>query len=105
MQGQVGTRVTITGVSLLSGYDSVTPEVYLSGVRANVLSSNSSTIVVQAQTSPELNLWFSMGLQRGPVEIVVDGPFSLTFNVSINSAWMYECPGEITYIFLLGMSI
>ena len=105
MQGQFGTRVTITGVSLLSGYDSATPEVYLSGVRANVLSSNSSTIVVQAQMPPELNLWFSMGLQHGPVEIVIDGPFSLTFNVSINSAWMYECPGEITGFFSLGMSI
>jgi len=102
MQGQFGTRVTITGVSLLSGYDSVTPEVYLSRVRANVLSSNSSTIVVQAQMPPELDPGLSMGLQpnifgvHGPVEIVVDGPFSITFNVSINSAWMYECPGEIT---------
>jgi len=102
MQGRFGTRVTITGVSLLSGYDSVTPEVYLSGVRANVLSSNSSTIVVQAQMPPEIDPGLSMGLQhnifgvRGPVEIVVDGPFSLTFNVSIDVAWMYQCPGEIT---------
>ena len=94
LQGQFGTRVTITGVSLLSSYDSVTPKVYLSGVRANLLNSNSSTIVVQAQMPPGLqpNIF---GI-RGPVEIVVDGPFSITFSVSINSAWMYECPGETT---------
>jgi len=55
MQGQFGTHVTITGVSLLSGYDSATPEVYLSGVQANVLNSNSSTIVVQAQMPPEID--------------------------------------------------
>ena len=108
MRGQVGTRVTITGVSLLSGYDSETPEVYLSGVRANVMSSNSTTIVVQAQMPPEIDQGsgssMAMDLQpnifgvRGPVEIVVDSPFSTTFNVSIDLAWTHERPGEITNI-------
>jgi len=106
MQGQVGTRVTITGVSLLSGYDSATPEVYLSGVRANLLSSNSSNIVVQAQMPPEIDPGSasSMDLQPnifgvgGPVEIVVESPFSITFNVSTVLAWTYERPGEIVNV-------
>lgn len=106
MQGQFGTRVTITGVSLLSGYDSATPEVYLSGVRANLLSSNSSNIVVQAQMPPEIDPGSasSMDLQPnifgvgGPVEIVVASPFSITFNVSTDSAWTYERPGEIVNV-------
>ena len=106
MRGQVGTRVTITGVSLLSGYDSETPEVYLSGVRANVMSSNSTTIVVQALMPPEIDPGLSTDFNicevSGPVEIVVDGPFSITFNMSINSGWTYECPGEITNTFSLG---
>ena len=102
MRGQVGTRVTVTGVSLLSGYNSETPEVYLSGVRANVMSSSSTTIVVQARMPPETDQGLSMDLPPnifgipGPIDIVVDGPFSITFNVSINSSWTYECPGEIT---------
>ena len=103
MRGQFGARVTISGVSLLSGYSSEIPQVYLSGIQARVLRSSSTTIVVEAQMPPEMDPGSAQSLApqssifgvSGPVEIVVNSPFSLTFNVSTDSAWTYERPGEI----------
>ena len=103
MRGQFGTRVTISGVSLLSGYNSVTPQVYLSGVQARVMSSSSNTIVVEAQMPPEIDPGSAQPMSppssifevSGSVEIIVNSPFSLTFNVSTDSAWTYERSGEI----------
>ena len=101
-RGQFGARVTISGVSLLSGYSSETPQVYLSGIQARVLRSSSATIVVEAQMPPEMDPGSAQSLDpqsifgvSGPVEIVVNSPFSLTFNVSTDLAWTYERPGEI----------
>ena len=48
-RGQVGTLVTITGIALLSGYDTVMPVVYLSDVQATVMRYNSTRIVVRAE--------------------------------------------------------
>ena len=103
MRGQFGTRVTISGVSLLSGYNSVTPQVYLSGVQARVMSSSSSIIVVEALMPPEMDPGSAQPMSpassifgvSGSVEILVNSPFSLTFNVSTDSGWTYERSGEI----------
>ena len=103
MRGQFGTRVTISGVSLLSGYNSVDPQVYLSGVQARVMSVSSNTIVVEAQMPPEMDPVSAQPMSpessifgvSGSVEILVNSPFLLTFNVSTDSAWTYEHSGEI----------
>lgn len=102
MRGQFGTRVTISGVSLLSGYSSEIPQVYLSGIQARVLSSSSNSIMVEAQMPPEMDPGSAQPVApqsifgvSGSVEIVVNSPFSDTFNVSTDSAWTYERPGEI----------
>ena len=102
MRGQFGTRVTISGVSLLSGYSSETPQVYLSGIQARVLSSSSNSIMVEAQMPPEMDPGSAQPMApqtifgvSGSIEIVVNSPFSDTFNVSTDSAWTYERPGQI----------
>ena len=103
MQGQFGTHVTISGMSLLSGYNLENPQVYLSGVQARVLSSSSNAIVVEAQMPQETDPVSAPPMApesgvfgvSGSVEIIVNSPFSLTFNVSIDLAWTYERPGEI----------
>ena len=109
-RGQFGTSVIISGIELLSGYpvESVMPEVFLSGVQATVNNFNSTTIVVQVEMPPEPELGSASGMLTepgifgvtGPVEIVITSPDVLTlpFNVSIDSAWTYERPGEILSI-------
>ena len=106
MSGQAGTLVTIQGVALLSGYETATPTVLLSGVQAEVLNYNSTTIVARAVTPPEpqgsgiiltLNDLFGT---PGDVSIIVSANFtsSTTFSVSVQSRWTYLAPGEITTI-------
>ena len=108
-RGQFGTSVIISGIELLSGYpvESVMPEVFLSGVQATVKSFNSTTIVVQVEMPPEPEFSSNGTLigavicgVSGPVEIVITSPdvLILPFNVSIDSAWTYERPGEILNI-------
>ena len=100
--GQFGTRVTIRGLELLSGY-AVEPEVYLAGVQATVLSASSSMIVVQAEMPPEptsgmMELGLDLFGMSGDVEIIVNstGLFAGSlFTVSSEGAWTYETQGEI----------
>ena len=103
--GQFGTRVTISGIELLSGYSpsSVTPEVYLVGVKATVVSFNSSVVVVQANMAPTPQL-SSGGVETGnifgimgTVEIVVSSPSLtfLSFNVTMDMGWTYLIPGDV----------
>lgn len=105
--GQPGTIVTISGSALLSGYDTATPTVYLSEVRATLLSYSSTRIVVRAANPPapvgsgmmsSLDDFFGTA---GDVNIVVDANIAnltTTFSVSVESSWTYLAPGEITSI-------
>jgi hypothetical protein len=106
-RGQPGTIVTISGVALLSGYNMATPTVCLSGVQATLVSYSSTSIVVRAANPPApmgsgmmttLDDLFGMA---GDVSIVVDAnniTNLTTFSVSMESAWTYLAPGEITTI-------
>ena len=104
--GQPGTIVTITGVALLSGYNTVTPTIYLSGVRATLVSHSSTRVVVRAANPPApmgsgmmTTLDDLLGM-AGDVSIVVDPNITnlTAFSVSMESAWTYLAPGEITSI-------
>ena len=105
-RGQPGTIVTISGVALLSGYNTAMPTVYLGGVQATLMSYNSTIIVARAATPPTpvgsgmmmtLDDFFGMA---GDVSIDVTANFTglTTFSVSEESAWTYLAPGEITSI-------
>ena len=95
--GQPGTIVTISGVALLSGYNTATPTVYLSGVQATLMSYSSTRVVVRAANPPALNDLLGMA---GDVSIVVNANMMniTTFNVLMESAWTYLTPGEISSI-------
>ena len=81
-QGQVGTMVTIFGTGLLSG-GNVAVEVTLRGVRARIVSQNSTVIVVQAYPARQLGV--------GDLRIIADtGAFLVQTN-----AWTYVRGGEI----------
>ena len=105
-RGQPGTIVTISGVALLSGYNTAMPTVYLSGVQATLMSYSSTSIVVRAASPPApvgsgmmttLDDLFGM---TGDINIVVDANITnlTTFSVSMESSWTYLAPGEITSI-------
>ena len=104
--GQPGTIVTISGVALLSGYNTVMPTVYLSGVQAILESYNSTYIVVRAAfPPPPVGSGMTTALDdllgmAGDVSIVVAANFTgpTTFTVSLDSTWTYLVPGEITSI-------
>ena len=105
--GQPGTIVTISGVALLSGFNTAMPMVYLSGVQATLMTYSSTSIIVRAANPPApvgsgmmstLDDLFGM---VGDVNIVVDGnniTNLTTFSVSMESAWTYLAPGQITSI-------
>jgi hypothetical protein len=107
-RGQPGTIVTISGVALLSGYNTATPTVHLGGVQATLESYSSTSIVVRAANPPApvgsgmmttLDDLFGMA---GDVIIFVDANnvtnLTTRFSVSMESAWTYLAPGEITTI-------
>ena len=105
-RGQPGTIVTISGFALLSGYNTATPTVYLSGVQATLMSYSSTSIVVRAASPPApvgsgmmTTLDDLLGM-AGDVSIVVDANITnlTTFSVSVESSWTYLAPGEITSI-------
>ena len=108
VRGQPGTVVTITGVALLSGYDTATPTVYLSGVQASVMTYDSTTVIVMAAIPPSPEGSGSGGTMTvsdlygtaGDVEIVVPANFTspTSFSVSVESRWTYLTPGEITSV-------
>ena len=93
-RGQAGTTVSIRGLGLLSGFESVQPTVFLSGVLAIVMSSSNSEIVVRAGTPA--NPQQVVGVSGG-VLIEVTSPFnaSVFFNVSSNTGWQYEEDGQV----------
>lgn len=100
-RGQPGTVVTITGVALLSGYTSVTPIVYLSGVEATLISASNTMVVVRATDPPE-PIVSSGGMQITPDVFGVPGVIEITvtnllsFTVSSSALdWTYEPSGEI----------
>ena len=106
MSGQPGAVVTIRGVALLSGYATAMPTVILSGVEAQILNYNSTTVVVRAVTPPVpqgsgmmLNPNDLFGT-LGDISISVSANFTslTTFSVSAESSWTYLPPGEITDI-------
>lgn len=108
-RGQVGTIVTIRGQGLLSGYDSVVPNVFLSQVRATVMRSSDLEIVVQAGAIPVVPprvINETTGATEPPPQIIgvmgsiliiVPNPFnsSQSFNVTNNMGWQYEETGAI----------
>ena len=106
MRGQPGTVVTISGVALLSGYDSVIPTVYLSGVEASLISYNSTTIAMRAvappipQGSGMMSNLIDLYDIAGDVSIEITANFTgpTTFSVSTEAAWTYLTPGEINTI-------
>ena len=74
-QGEVGTMVTIFGTGLLSG-GNFAVEVTLRGVRARIVSQNSTVIVVQAYPARQLGV--------GDVRITADtGAFLVQTNVDV----------------------
>ena len=90
-KGQTMTRVTITGLNLLFGYDNniVTPEVYVSGLLANLLTYTATQIVVQV-AEPSLDLINT----SGSVEIRASR-FSIMFSLVASSSWTYLEAGSI----------
>ena len=112
-RGQVGTLVTITGQGLLSGYESVVPTIFLSRVRATVLSASESKIVVRAGAIPVVPPQIinqTTGATAPPPQIigvmgeiliVVTSPMnnSLSFNVTNSTGWQYEEAGMIVSVF------
>ena len=88
-EGQEFTRVTISGFHLLSGYNEsdVTPQVYLSGVVANVTSYSPTEIVVRASPSDTVDV-------TGDVTIQVTN-FNITSVISLLNSWTYRTSGKI----------
>ena len=83
--GTVGTRVEITGTNLLGGGTTAT-EVFLDGVRATIVSSNSTSVnVIANESTPG---------PAGSVEIIS----SSGANVTGVSLWSYEDLGNITSV-------
>ena len=104
-RGQFGTKVTITGDALLSGYDNQAPTVFLFGVEATLLSFSSSEVVVEANmpgdpelTSGGVTVMPEIFGTSGAVEVVVNSSFGLSFSVSTPDAWTFERPGEVEAI-------
>ena len=105
-RGQPGTIVTISGFALLSGYNTATPTVYLSGVQATLMSYSSTSIVVRAASplapvgSGMMTTLDDLFGMAGDVRIVVYANITnlTTFSVSVESSWTYLAPGEITSI-------
>ena len=97
--GQVGTRVTISGVELLSGYDTK-PRVYLSDIVASVESYSSESIVVRAG-DPSDGFESGSGFDLDPI-INVAGNISIVVNaiyiVCATRQWTYLEAGEITNV-------
>ena len=105
--GQPGTIVTISGVALLSGFNTATPTVYLNGVQATLMTYSSTSIIVRAANPPApvgsgmMSTLDDLFGTAGDVSIVVDGNNITnlnTFSVSMESAWTYLAPGQITSI-------
>ena len=91
-RGQINTVVTIRGDGLLSGYDSPPAVVFLSNVRARVLESSNTEIVLRVGV-PSI----PMNGVQGNIDIYVTNPFNSTleFLVSSTNAWQYEESGII----------
>ena len=83
--GTVGTRVEITGIDLLGG-GTTASEVFLDGVRASLISSNSTSVnVVANEGAPS---------PAGNVEVISN----TGANVTGVSLWTYEDLGSITSV-------
>lgn len=102
-RGQPGTIVTITGVALLSGYESATPTVNMSGIEAVLISTSSTQIVVRVTDPPQPS---SGGMQTtsevfgqpGVVMVTVTNAL-LSYSVTSSSpVWTYEVPGVVNEV-------
>jgi len=90
-RGQPGTLVAIRGFALLSGFDELSPLVFLSGVQATVTSASSTEITVRV---PEPSNEVTIG-SPGRVEISVTASL-IVYTVSSDvQTWTYESSGEI----------